>query len=230
MRQFLHILSFCIKSAFFLFALMLLIFTLFFSFCNQNDGAEWFGYRFFAVLSNSMSPLFESGDIVVVQRCDPSQLHKGDVISFYSPDPSRPGIVITHQIDQVVVTDGKISFITKGTSARDLYPVSSDQVLGIYRSRLAKAGRLATYLKSPTGYLLLVIVPFLLFLCGQTVRFLRLLRQYRQQTLYQLNQKQLTLQRIIQENACVLQYNRYLTRHLEDLLDSLKQTEKEEEP
>lgn len=229
MRPFIHILSLCIKTAFFLTALFLLCFILVTSPWNQPGGVEWFGYRFLAVRSDSMRPLFASGDLVVIRRCDPSQLQKGDVISFYSPDPSHQGLIVTHQIDQVVQSDGVPSFVTKGASSLDLYPVPFHQVLGIYQGHIPAAGRFLSFLKSPPGYLLLVLFPFLCFLFGQTARFLRLLKQYRQQALRQLEHKRIALQQSLQENACALQYNRYLIRRLEEMLESLRSLKKEDE-
>lgn len=168
------------KITFVLFTSGIVLFSLFSSFLfNRAEGAGFLGYQFFAVLSNSMQPEFEAGDVVVTKKVDLALLNEGDIIAFYSSDPKQSGQIITHQIEQVIQLQGKRAYITRGmqTNASDPYPVPSDFVIGIYCSRLPKAGYLFQFLKSPPGYLCLVLLPLLLISSFQGIRFFRLLKK-----------------------------------------------------
>ena len=50
---------------------------------NQNV-ANLMGYTPLSVLSDSMSPTFEKGDLILIKKCDPSSLKEGDIICFHT--------------------------------------------------------------------------------------------------------------------------------------------------
>lgn len=68
----------------------ILLFTLVSTlFLNRTD-KEWFGYKAFIVLSDSMSATdFSAGDLVFVRHVDPSTLQPGDIIAFTSRNDSN---------------------------------------------------------------------------------------------------------------------------------------------
>jgi signal peptidase len=68
----------------------------------------------FVVLSGSMSPTMEVGDVVVVERVDPDRIAVGDVVSFERPGEEVP---VTHRV--VAVDEDHIGtyYRTKGDAA-----------------------------------------------------------------------------------------------------------------
>ena len=72
-------------------------------------GPTLFGWQAVALVSGSMSPLFNPGDVVVAEPYDGSQLQPGAVIVFHAPGS---GEVTTHRI---VGLHGDGSYRTKGT-------------------------------------------------------------------------------------------------------------------
>lgn len=229
MRNVLHYCGIVARYLFLFFTAGFTIFAFFSLFAfDRTDGGEILGYRFYSVATNSMSPEFEAGDVVMIRSVDVQELGVGDIISYYSPDPARAGDIITHQIDCLSQNGDNILYTTKGAgnAACDLYPVSQEAVIGRYSARLPKAGSLLLFLKTPPGYMLLILIPFLLILGMQTWRFLHLLKQYRQRQMNELTRQQAALNRSKEEVDCSLQYNRYLTARLEQLLQDVEQIER----
>jgi len=76
-----------------------------------------------AVVSNSMYPTFERGDMVLVQNLfvDPEP---GDIIMFKRPDLNYP---VTHRVLRVI--DGKI-YTGGDASGPDSFPISRKDVMG----------------------------------------------------------------------------------------------------
>lgn len=74
-------------------------------FTQPDKPPSLFGYTPMIVLSPSMSPLIEEGDIIIAQACDPDSVNVGDVISFF--DPSSPtDAILTHRVIAIEEKDG----------------------------------------------------------------------------------------------------------------------------
>ncbi|MEM2427028.1 MAG: signal peptidase I [Candidatus Hadarchaeales archaeon] len=95
------------------------------------------GLRVTTVLSGSMSPSLEVGDVAVVREVSPSSVRPGDVIQF-----ARGGEAVIHRVVEVRQEGGSWSFITKGdaNSSPDPTPVSSSQLMGKVIMRIPKVG------------------------------------------------------------------------------------------
>ena len=167
--------------------LMIFTFTVMFftvlSFTSFNNQQGVLGYQFFVVLSDSMSGVFDVGDVVVSKTVDPVELEAGDIITFKSIDPAFYDLVVTHQIHEVTTYEGELAFETKGvaTGAVDASPVPADNVLGQYRFRIPSAGYVFDFIRSSTGYLILILLPFTVLLVLLTIRFIRLYKVYRRE-------------------------------------------------
>ncbi len=88
------------------------------------------GARPLTVLSGSMAPTYEPGDVVVVRPAVKDRLAIGDVITFQanSGDPS----LTTHRITGVVLTGEGREYVTQGDAngAADPKPISAEQIRG----------------------------------------------------------------------------------------------------
>ena len=49
---------------------------------RQGVQPSFLGYKFFVVLTGSMSPTFDVGDLVVVKETEPEAISVGDVITY----------------------------------------------------------------------------------------------------------------------------------------------------
>lgn len=183
MKKALHIIGNILTAIIFLFALCVMIFTIISvnTVNKENDGI--FGFKPYIVLSDSMSEVFQVGDMAISRQTDPATLQEGDIITFRSIDPANYGQTVTHKIRQVTEYEGQRAFITYGTTtgADDLYPVPEANVLGEYVFHLPKMGYVFEFLRTPAGYVTIILIPFLLLLGIQAVKFFRLVRQYKQE-------------------------------------------------
>ena len=119
---------------------------------DRND-RNLFGYKFFIVLSDSMSATdFSAGDVVIVKEVDPSTLQPGDIIAFESTNVENFGEVVTHKIRSLTRdANGEPGFITYGTTTDtdDEEVVTYLYVLGKYQTRLP--GFPAVYASDPVS-------------------------------------------------------------------------------
>lgn len=126
------------------------------------------GYSPLIVLTDSMFPQIESGDLIVVKAVDAKELHEGDIISFFDPDASGTAVV-THRILSIQENG---YFITKGdaNNTEDETPVPPDHLVGIYQLRIPKAGNVAMFLQTTPGLIVCVGVPLVLLVGYELIR------------------------------------------------------------
>ena len=75
---------------------------------NPNKTPSFLGIKTFVIVSGSMQPEFDIGDVVVVKEVAENELQSGDVISY------REGqSIITHRIIGIENVDNKKLFKTK---------------------------------------------------------------------------------------------------------------------
>lgn len=182
MKRTLHIAGRVVTILILVFAILVMIFTII-SVNTVGKDASFLGYKPYIVLSDSMQDTFAVGDIAVSKTADPESLQVGDIVTFESIDPANYGEVVTHKIREITTYEGEPAFVTYGTTTGvdDLYPVPFDNVIGEYQFRLPKMGYFFEFLISPTGYVVVILIPFLLLILLQAIHFIKLLRQYKRE-------------------------------------------------
>ena len=111
-----------------------------------------FGHPVMTVVSGSMSPVIGTGDLIVdnpVSATQASHLRVGQVISFRDAPGSQR--VFTHRIVAVRVSDGRVSYITKGdaNNAADVSARPASDVTGVFSFAIPGGGYVLAALHRP---------------------------------------------------------------------------------
>ncbi|MBR3863370.1 MAG: signal peptidase I [Clostridia bacterium] len=172
----------------------MMVFTIFSTATFDRNDRNLFGIRFYIVLSDSMSLSennkdddvhFNAGDIVLIKNVkDARALQAGEVIAFISQNEENFGETVTHMIREVKTQNGKvIGYVTYGTNTgkNDEALVEPEYVLGTYSAKLPRLGYFFNFLKTTPGYIIFILVPFLLLILWQGVNVIRLFKQYKRE-------------------------------------------------
>jgi signal peptidase len=177
------------------FTVFMMIFTIVTVNTVDKTDVSIFGYKFYIVKTDSMSPSeknkdldihFNAGDIIIAKTPDdPRALKKGEVITFISDSSLSYHKTITHMIYSVK-TDSKgkaVEYTTYGTNtgAIDEAPVPPDFVLGVYAGKLPGVGQFFQFIRSVPGYIICILIPFLLLILYNGVNVIRLFRKYKRE-------------------------------------------------
>ncbi len=164
---------------------------------NRND-RKLFGYKAFVVLSDSMKATdFAAGDVVLIKSVDPATLQEGDIISYSSESPDNFGEIITHKIRKKAVTkDGEPGFVTYGTTTDtdDEIIVTYPHVCGKYQFSIPKLGAFFTFLRTTPGYIICILIPFIILITMQEFNAVKLFRQYKREQLEEVESEQAKLE------------------------------------
>lgn len=164
-------------------AVAMMIFTIISATTLDRNNRSLFGKKMFIVNSDSMKATdFAAGDLIFVKEVDPSTLKEGDIISYTSTNTENFGELITHKIKKLTVTaSGDPGFITYGTTTgeEDKTIVTYPYIVGKYTGKIAKMGYFFQFLKTTPGYIVCILVPFMLLIISQAWTSIKLFKQYK---------------------------------------------------
>ena len=135
---------------------------------NQNV-ANIFGYTPLTVQSDSMVPTFASGDLIFIKKCDPVTLKEGDIICFHTIIDNEYALN-THRIESIESVGDARSYTTIGDNNNgitDQHVISDGDIVGKYVGHLAGFGKVMDFLSSSMGFLIVIILPMMLFFIYQ---------------------------------------------------------------
>jgi signal peptidase I len=148
------------------FCILLVVGSLLFA-LNQDPRKSLFGYRFYTVLTGSMTPGtsnlsggFSAGDMIFVKMNDPATIKTGDIIT-YTTDPDGSAYLTHRVVDIKTEVDGQpgLWFITRGDTNRvDDPPVSADRVIGVKVFSIPMLGAILQQIRSNPIPLIVFIV------------------------------------------------------------------------
>lgn len=135
---------------------------------NQNV-ANILGYTPLVVKSDSMAPTFSAGDLIFIKKCDTSTLKEGDIICFHTIIENEYALN-THRIKSIESVGDAKSYTTIGDNnngVADLHVISDGDIVGKYVGHLKSVGKVMDFLSSSTGFLIVIVLPMLLFFIYQ---------------------------------------------------------------
>jgi len=141
------------------------------SYVNKDEVPNVGGVLPLIVLTDSMYPDIKSGDLIICNTIEASEVKVNDVISFFDPAGNGTSIV-THRVIEIVEENGELKFRTRGdnnnTEDRELVP--AENLVGIYKMRIAGAGHIAMFMQSTAGLVVCVVLPIILLVGYDIVR------------------------------------------------------------
>lgn len=124
------------------------------------------------VLTDSMYPVIESGDLIICHTAEPEEIEAGDIIAFFDPAGNGSSIV-THRVLEVTEQDGEVAWKTKGdnNNTEDRLLVPADKLVAIYEgTRIAGAGNVALFMQTTPGLIICVVCPLMLLVGYDMIR------------------------------------------------------------
>ena len=124
---------------------------------KKEENIQIFGYRAYIVLTGSMEPSINIGDVVIIKRVEKDKIQVGDIITFKVDGQAT---TVTHRITEMLEEEGNPIYITKGdhNNANDPDLVKYENIQGIMLFKIGKLGKIITELLTGTGLVVMIIV------------------------------------------------------------------------
>ena len=124
------------------------------SIIKPNKTPDFFGYKTYVIVSGSMEPNLNIGDIVIVKKVNENELNVGDIISF------RQGQnVVTHRISQIKNEYGEKVYITKGdnNNTEDNGSIDYSYIEGKVINNIRAAGKVVIFFQGKLSIIIIVL-------------------------------------------------------------------------
>ena len=124
-------------------------------------GSRLMGYQVFTIISGSMEPEYNVGDLIYVKKVDPQDIKVGDDITFILNEDL---VIATHRVVRIDAENQH--FYTKGLAneIEDSDPVHFNNVIGVPKFSIAKLGYVSNFIQNPPGTYITIGLGVLLIL------------------------------------------------------------------
>ena len=147
---------------------------------SGNGVPSILGVRPFTVQTDSMYPTLKPGDLIIdVAVKDYRELRVGDIITYWTIIEGNR-VLNTHKIAGIYDGGDYLIFETMGEKVNqtDVLTVHESEIVGIYKFRIPGVGKVLDYLQTSTGFMIVIVLPVLLFFIFHLVQFFRVLFEY----------------------------------------------------
>jgi signal peptidase len=120
-----------------------------------------FGFKPMTVLTGSMRPMIQPGDMVVDQPIPATEIRVGDIVTYRDPHEAR---TITHRVRSISISHGQAHVVTKGDANNTVekWQIPVDGKVGRVAYTVPKIGYPVTWSHTRNGRIALVSIPALL--------------------------------------------------------------------
>ncbi|MDD4316517.1 MAG: signal peptidase I [Clostridia bacterium] len=142
-----------------------------------------FGYRFYYIITDSMSPKLEVNDVILSETLSGAdevrqRLKTGDVVTFVAEYGIQKGMLITHEVVRTAYFDdgyGKEMIQTRGVKegATDDPPVPLENVQAVMVTEIPIIGSLYRFIMSGVGLVLLIVLPLSAIILIMALKLIR---------------------------------------------------------
>lgn len=123
----------------------------------SNNNAALGGIRIYSVITGSMIPRYEIGDILISKDINPEEIKIGDDITYKS---KNNGKLITHSVVDIREEDGTYKFITRGiANTTDDPEISEEQIYGKVVYKTVLLSFINKIIRNVYAFYFLIIVP-----------------------------------------------------------------------
>jgi len=129
---------------------------------KKDSSVNIFGFKFYTVMTGSMEPKYNIGDLIIDKKINQEDIHIGDVITYSIGGKNT----VTHRIIEIVKDNGEILYRTKGdnNNSADSELVKYSQIQGEVFFKINKFGKIITEFISGIGIFILLLIIILSYL------------------------------------------------------------------
>ncbi len=125
------------------------------SIMRPGQTPSFFGIKTYVIISGSMEPNYNIGDIVIAQETNSKDIKVGDVISFREGEN-----VVTHRITRKITEGNNRFFKTRGdnNNTEDRWDVSLNSIEGKVIGKIPAIGKITLMLQDKVAILFVILV------------------------------------------------------------------------
>ena len=137
----------------------------------SNNTLTIAGIRMFNIVTESMVPKYEVGDILISKSIEPENIKVGDDIVYIGKGGSFEGKIVTHQVIGIEKENGIYKFHTKGIANEIEDPlVSQEQVYGKIIYKIHSLSFISKIINNLYAFYFVIFVPIVLLIFWEIIK------------------------------------------------------------
>ena len=141
--------------------LIILIVSVIFVQRISNNKVTIGGYSVFTIITESMVPKYQVGDMLLSKKCDIDKIKVGDEVVYMGKSGTFEGKIVTHRVIKIDKTSNGLEFHTKGIANAVEDPlVNGDQIYGVVSKKLFFLSMLSKLVNNIYGFYFTIFIPF----------------------------------------------------------------------
>ncbi len=160
-----------IKAVIAIFIVLIMALIMIQKFSNNNLSLG--GYRLFTIVTGSMEPKYNVGDMVLAKEVKASDIEVYDDVVYNGKEDDFAGKIVAHQVIKKEMKNGKYSFVTKGIANPTEDPkISEDQIIGkiIYKTYVLSF--ISKIVNNVYGFYFLLFVPIVVLVFIEIIKII----------------------------------------------------------
>lgn len=157
------------------------------------------GYRSYVIASNSMYPVLEIGDVILVKDIEFDDIKVDDIITYMGTTGEFKDKIITHEVIEIIYDDDIKYLKTKGRANTGIDPsVYKEQVYGKLAYKFVLISFISKIVRDEIGFVLFIFIPFgILFV----LEFINMIKETKRRELEKMMLEQLDELKKINKNS-----------------------------
>lgn len=137
----------------------------------SGNKISFFNYRIFTVVTGSMEPKYNIGDVLIAKETKSEDVKVGDAISYLGSSGTFKDKVVTHEVVDIEKdSDGRYIFHTKGIANIVEDPiVYEEQLYGVIKYKATVLSFIYKIVNTQIGMFLFVVIPILYIIGSEAV-------------------------------------------------------------
>ena len=128
------------------------------------------GYSIYTIITESMVPKYNVGDMVIAKKIPITELKVNDDIVYLGNKNDFAGKIVTHQIIEIEKKGNELYFHTKGIANMIEDPlVEENQILGKVIMKGTILSLISKIVNNPYGFYFVIFVPFAILLVMEII-------------------------------------------------------------
>ncbi len=135
-----------------------------------------FGYQFNIIVTPSMEPEINVGDVIISKTYTGQTLEEGSVVTYYGEVGDYANKYITHKIKSI--NEAEQTMVTYGIAVgKDDPTVSFGQVESIYIRKSAVLTFIYSVISNPVAFVCLIIIPLIAMIVFEIINIVKQVKQ-----------------------------------------------------
>lgn len=141
-----------------------------------------FGHQMYVIVSPSMSPEINVGDVIISEKYKNQELEVGDVVQYVGKGGDIDGKIITHEIIKIDGEGSDETIVTKGVANPDPdRPIKRSDIIAVMKYKTIILGPLYSIFSSTVGFVLLVMIPLATMIVFEVVNLIREIKKEKEE-------------------------------------------------